>query len=248
LPIHPNNLPDRTHLIIASRLPDLPRWVEARALLLQGSGEIYGFQEQPGLAVGLRDPETQSIFIIGAPAEKAIRTALERNAGGGELIASLEQTWLADSLPGWTRTRIIVHRLVQPQRLTEVPPGMVGFLDPAVLHQLPIEDELVKELQSGAKHSVIAATFVDRQPVSFCYAGAITESLWDISIDTLPEYRRKGYAALCVTHMIYYMEGQGKQPVWQAVEENPASYRLAQKLGFMAVDELMLFTPGKIRS
>jgi RimJ/RimL family protein N-acetyltransferase len=37
------------------------------------------------------------------------------------------------------------------------------------------------------------------------------------------------------------MDTQDKQPVWQAVEENPASWRLAQKLGFVPVDELALF-------
>jgi hypothetical protein len=42
-------------------------------------------------------------------------------------------------------------------------------------------------------------------------------------------------------YMIRYMQTQGKQPVWQAVEENPASWRLAQKLGFVPVDDLALF-------
>jgi hypothetical protein len=41
------------------------------------------------------------------------------------------------------------------------------------------------------------------------------------------------------------MHTQGKQPVWQAVEENPASWRLAQKLGFVPVDELALFESRK---
>jgi RimJ/RimL family protein N-acetyltransferase len=132
------------------------------------------------------------------------------------------------------------HHCPPPSR-PAAPAGAVGFLDPATLSQLPIDAELKQELESGAEQSLIAATFVDQQPVSFCYAGAITESLWDIAIDTLPEHRRKGYAALCVAHMIRHMRAQGKHPVWQAVEENPASWRLAQKLGFVSVDELALF-------
>jgi predicted GNAT family acetyltransferase len=43
--------------------------------------------------------------------------------------------------------------------------------------------------------------------------------------------------------MIRYMLAQGKQPVWQSEEDNPASWRLAQKLGFVPVDELALFVP-----
>ena len=97
--------------------------------------------------------------------------------------------------------------------------------------------------KNGAEQSLIAAAFVNRQPVSFCYAGAMTESLWDVSIDTLPGYRRRGYAALCVTYLIYHMLAKGRHPVWQALEDNPASWRLARKLGFVPVDELALFEP-----
>jgi hypothetical protein len=39
------------------------------------------------------------------------------------------------------------------------------------------------------------------------------------------------------------MDASGKQAVWGAVEENPASWLLAQKLGFVAVDEIALFEP-----
>jgi len=226
---------------IAQRLPDLPRWVEARALLLWGPCEIFGLQEEPELSLVVREPDTGSVFIIGTPAVAAVQAAVQKSVRG-DVVAPLEQaTWLTDALPEWTHTRIIVHHLADPHRLPEASVGVVGFLDPAVLSQLPIDAELRQELESGAEQSLIAATFVDQQPVSFCYAGAITESLWDISIDTLPEHRRKGYATLCVAHMIRHMQAKGKHPVWQAVEENPASWRLAQKLGFVPVDELALF-------
>lgn len=40
--------------------------------------------------------------------------------------------------------------------------------------------------------------------------------------------------------MIRYMQTLGKQPVWGADIDNPASWRLAQKLGFEVVDTLVL--------
>ncbi len=231
-------------LSIAQRLPDLPRWVEARALLLGGPCEVFGLQEGPEPSLVVRDPDTNSVFVIGTPAVTAIHAAVQKNVRGGEVIAPSEQTaWLTDVLPEWTRMRIIVHRLADPHRLPEPSVEAVGFLDPATLRQLPIAAELRRELESGAEQSLIAATFVDLQPVSFCYAGSVTESLRDIAIDTLPEHRRKGYAAWCVAHMIRHMQAQGKHPVWQAAEDNPASWRLAQKLGFVPVDELVLFKP-----
>jgi RimJ/RimL family protein N-acetyltransferase len=229
---------------IAQRLPDLPRWVEARALLLWEPCEIFGLQEEPELSLVVRDPDTDSVFVIGTPAVSAVQAAIQQNARGGEVIVPHEQAaWLTAALSEWTRTRIIVHHLADQHRLPEPSVGTVGFLDPVTLRQLPIAAELLRELESGAEQSLIAATFVEHQPVSFCYAGATTESLWDISIDTLPEHRRKGYAAMCVAYMIHHMQTQGKHPVWQATEDNPASWRLAQKIGFAPVDELVLFKP-----
>ena len=228
---------------ITPKLPDLPRWVEARSLLLEGAGEIFGLQEEPDLSLSLRDPEARTIFVIGRPDEDAIDAALEKNGRRGEVIAPYEQAaWLANILSGWTSACISVYRLPDLHRLPELPNGAVHFLDPAVISQLAIEAELRAELSSGAAGSVIAASFVEQQPVSFCYAGAITESLWDVSIDTVPAHRRKGNAALCATYMIHYMHALGKRPVWQALEDNPASWRLAEKLGFIPADKLVLFT------
>ena len=227
---------------IAQRLPDIPRWVEARDLLLWGDGEIFGLEEEPELSLVVRDPDTALIVVIGRPALAAVQAAVRRDTRRATLIASMQQAaWLAQALPGWTRTRAILHLLKDPLRLPVPSPGEVGFLDPDTIARLPVPAELLRDLRIGAVHSRIAATFVDGQPVSFCYAGAITETLWDISIDTLAEHRRRGYAALCVAAMIGHMQAQGKQPVWGAVQENPASWRLALKLGFEPMDELALF-------
>ena len=87
----------------------------------------------------------------------------------------------------------------------------------------------------------MAATIVAGEAVSFCYAGSVTEQLWDISIDTLAEHRRRGYAALCVAFMVNHMRKQGKEPVWGALETNDASLGLAAKLGFVPVDRVVVF-------
>jgi RimJ/RimL family protein N-acetyltransferase len=229
---------------LAKRLPDLPRWVEARALLLGGACEIHGLREEPELSFVVRGPDVEEVFVVGAPADAAILAATERNVRGGMVIALPDQAErIARLLPEWSRSRAVLHLLGDSPRFPDVPPGRVRFLDPALLPHLPVTPELLRDLEIGAEGSPIAATFVDGEPVSFCYAGAITESLWDIAIDTLPGHRRRGYAALCVTHMIHHLQAQGKQPVWGAVDENPASWRLARKLGFVPVDELVLFEP-----
>ncbi|MDF2628423.1 MAG: acetyltransferase [Symbiobacteriaceae bacterium] len=232
------------HHALANKLPDLPRWVEARALLLSGRADLFGLQEAPDLSVVLRDPESGFVAVVGAPATTAIQAAVKANGGGGTIVAPAELGGeLAAAFSGWTGSRLIFHRLTATQGLPDIPPGAVRFLDPDSLDLLSVPEELRNELKMGAAHSAIAATFAQGQPVSFCYACAITESLWDIAIDTLPEHRRRGYAAICATHMIQHMQTHGKQPVWQSVERNPASWQLARKLGFMPVDEMIIFEP-----
>jgi GNAT superfamily N-acetyltransferase len=183
------------------------------------------------------------VFIIGKPENAAVRAAIRDCKPGCEVIAPPEASaWLQELLPGWQRERILVHTLSDAQHLPAIPAGAVRFLDPGVLSRLALPDYLREELVSGAQWSPTAAAFIDEQPVSFCYSGAETEAYWDVAIDTLPEHRRRGYAVQCAAFMIEHMRAQGKQPVWQAVEGNPASWKLAQKLGFAAVDELVLFT------
>jgi RimJ/RimL family protein N-acetyltransferase len=229
---------------LAERLPDVPRWVEARDLLLFGGCEVFGLQETPELSFVVRDPATELVAVIGTPTPEAIQAAVQQNVHGGTVIAPLDQkALLTRALPEWNATRAILHLLGDAPQLPEIPRGAVRFLDAAALDRLRAPEDLLQELKIGAEHSPIAAVFVEEQPVSFCYSSAVTESLWDVAIDTLPEYRRCGYAALCVTFMIRHMQAQGKQPVWAAVEENPASWRLAEKLGFVPVDELVLLQP-----
>ena len=100
-----------------------------------------------------------------------------------------------------------------------------------------LRDELTIESRAGTP---IAAACVDEHPVAFCYAGAVTETLWDVSIDTLELYRRRGFAAQCAAYLIRRLAEDGKRPVWGAAESNAPSARLAAKLGFTPVDSLVV--------
>ena len=54
--------------------------------------------------------------------------------------------------------------------------------------------------------------------MSFCYAPYKTESWFDLSLDTLPEHRRAGYATSSAAHLIHHYLAQGKKPVWGALD------------------------------
>jgi GNAT superfamily N-acetyltransferase len=226
---------------LARWFPDLPRWVETRAMLLTGRAELFGLRESSRGwdFVALHRPSGLAC-IIGSPATEAIDEAL---AYTQEVISP---TGFALEYPGWQGERAVLHTLrtrIRPQPRAGT---SVALLDPAVLETCPLPQDLREELIEAAAFSPLAATFIEGQPVSFCY-GVLTESLWDVSIDTLEDFRRRGLAALCADYMIEAMSAQGRRPVWGALESNVASLRLASKLGFAPVDELVLYSrvPGQ---
>jgi hypothetical protein len=90
----------------------------------------------------------------------------------------------------------------------------------------------------------MAAAWADGRPVSFCYPVWQTETLWDVSIETLPGYRRGGLAARAARTLIRHMRGVGRAPVWGALETNAASRGLAARLGFVETGGIAVFSAG----
>ena len=236
---------------LAALVPDLPRNVELRACLLSG-GRVTAFcgtsHTSPSAAgpSAVVDDGEGTLFVVGDPDLATLRAALDADRQD-EVIAPIALgDQVAALVPGWTRSRIIVHRPSARESLVD--DGAVRLLDPAGLPALALPQDLREELLEAAGSTAIAATFVDGAPVSFAYAGAVTERWWDVSIDTLEAQRQRGYAAACVSFLIRRQRALGREPVWQAVEQNPASWRLAEKLGFEPVDDLAFFERGSVRA
>jgi GNAT superfamily N-acetyltransferase len=228
---------------LAAALPDIPRWVEARSLLLAGHGELFG-PEGGGFA--LCDPEDELVIVVQKPDQTLIRQALKRTGGRGSVLATPEDAgYVSRALPGWRSVRAVIHIPgAGTERLREPADG-VRLLEPAEVGQLP---DMPPDLDSWLRLAVgrgypIAAAFYGELPVSFCCVAALTETLWDLSIDTLPDHRRQGHAARCAAYMIRHMNEWDRRPVWGAEEDNRASLALAARLGFVPVDELVIFHP-----
>jgi RimJ/RimL family protein N-acetyltransferase len=228
---------------LAKALPDIPRYVETRAMLLAEHCEIFGQDEAEGLNFVVFHNEFRTVSVIGKPSGEAILQAVDSGDGESDVLAFEDNvTHVETVLPDLLSERAVLHLLGDSPSLPVVPDGMVRFLGEEEVTSLTgLSDELAEELTVAAKLTQIAATIVDHKPVSFCYAGSITETLWDISIDTCEEYRNRGLAALCVSFLIDHYGRQGKRPVWGAFESNTASMKLAAKLGFVPVDELYVF-------
>lgn len=228
---------------ILRKLPDIPRWVEVRSYLQSDECEVLGYTEEPSLSFVLRIDVEDLLYIVGSPEESVIVDAAAALGDEGQIIAPQDHfTRLAPLLPGWTAERIFIYTLTATSHLPQDDRVVVRFLDPDDLDGADVDPELLEELEEALEHTSIAAVYFEGRPVSFCYASSQTETLWDVGVDTVEAHQRKGYAGLCFSFLARQMAAKGQSTVWQALESNPASWRLAEKLGMTKVDELAYFT------
>ncbi len=259
---------------LAFGLPDIPRWIEARAMLLNATCEVFGASEGTPPSLVAYSPYTRTAVVVGQPPQEAIHEAATRLAQqDGDLLAYDDNLDLVtSSLDGWTSEPVTLHLLSDSTQLPVLQPlGPSGtsarpFRAP---HPIPtpydrsgddivirlvsggeltsidgVSQELAEEVQRAALVGKLAAVFVNGKAVSFCDAATETEGLWDIGIETLEDHRRQGYAALAVSFMVSYMGRYAKNPVWGAEDSNEASMRAASRLGFRAVDRLFVLHPS----
>ena len=251
-----------------TRVPDLPRWIDTRGMLLSGRAAVHAPAALglaiPGVVVVV--PDSALASIVGRPSERTIVDVIATLSGDVNVLAQMEDAdYVARALPEWRRQRAIVH--VLPEVLpwdTHVDPHTRVFTLASAPRFDHIPELLRRELldalrgrtvsrfvpgalpPSGALVSRItvpmAAVWADGRPVSFCYPVWQTETLWDVSIETLEPYRRLGLGARAARTLIRHMRGTGRAPVWGALETNTGSRALAARLGFLEAGGVAVFT------
>lgn len=219
-------------------VPDLPRWIEARAILLSGCCSV--FESEAGLAIRNDAPLGGLVALVGRPAPEQLAIALSDRPPRELLCQAEDEAWLAEHFPSWTRERAVLHELADPQRLAE-PDPRVRLLQPTDdLQHVPAD--VREELETARCTHAIHAAFAGGKAVSFAYSFWRTEGLFDISIDTLPEFRRRGLARRCASELIRAEVRGGRAPVWGATSSNVASLQLARSLGFVPADAVVIAT------
>jgi hypothetical protein len=236
---------------VARLLPDLPEWIEVRSMLLRQQARLIGsVSTSPPTFVALYQDGDQAA-VVGRASRASI---LEAARTATEILAATEDTaWLAGTLPDWEVESALLFRraagspllggvgdvrLLATGEVATITGGTTPLVPPA----------LVQELRDAEKSGApIAASFEGKCAAAFCYAGSITETLWDISIDTLEPYQRRGHAMRVVAFLIEHYRVLGKEPVWGALVSNHASRALAARLGFEAAGSLSIFSaPGVV--
>ena len=117
-------------------------------------------------------------------------------------------------------TNPAVHQLTLADLpLLEVAPPDIRGLDPR---------RLLAEM-------VAAGAIVDGQIVALAINYARSAGYADVGVYTLPEWRKRGLATATAAIVAQIMQAGGRIPVWSCGEDNHASLRVAQKLGFREV-------------
>lgn len=235
---------------LLAAVPDVPRWIETRAMLLTGEYDLLSYGSDPRDFI-VRARSTPLVVISGEPNLNPLEDVSRQPEIGVVLCEPESADRAARFLPGWNRVDAVIHRLAESRVPVEPAPGgvEVGIL-PANETRTPADrlshlpGRLRQELLDAVATGHVVAAFVDHRPVAFCYPAWETEALWDASVDTLPGYRRRGLAAACASFAIDHMRRHGKEPVWGALADNEASLALAAKLGFEPEDRMAVLRPG----
>ena len=208
-------------------------------MLLSGDGVVVW---SDGASAILHSPDDLLACVVGSVPATELAAALNELPPGTEVVIGEECVPNA-GVPGWKGDIAIVH--IEPEHLAvSSAPGcevrVLSVGDPLDLSHVP--SDLRRELEDAFTFSPLAVTCVNGMPVAFCHAGWVTETLWDVSIDTLESWRNRGYARAAATALLSAMRSRGKRAVWAALFFNEPSRRLAARLGFSPVSRVWVLT------
>ena len=90
---------------------------------------------------------------------------------------------------------------------------------------------------------VAAAAIVDDGIVAIAFTSARSRDYADVAVATLEPWRNRGFAAAAAALVAGKIQEAGQTPVWSTGEDNLASLRVAEKLGFTRECELTYVIP-----
>ena len=196
-------------------LPDGPTTVQMRALLELGETQLFGDVEGAAFA----HAEAQLGVLHGRPTAKTLHEFKLACGQPPELLAfSPIELEGYDSLPLSLSSRGGEGRGEEATRLT---PELWSKVSPS----------LSATLANVMERRAVFCAQVDGQPVSFAWAPLRSEGWFDVWVQTLPEFRRRGLGQRVASALLRSERSEGRSPVWCAADSE--SLGLGESLGFV---------------
>ena len=205
-----NDLKPMSHDVALREIRDAPDSLEFRSLALDARAEVY--RSGSGLLL-LLDAAGAMLGAVGEVMPAHVRQLFEPRRLTCELLADRRAYEVLNQEYSFERAKIL--RLASDWRMptNRVDCLVVRPLEPEdQLDHLPAE--LANEIGPARVAGEVIAGFIAGKAVSFAYAGSLTETLADISIDTLAEHRRSGIGRAVVSVLIDDIVAGGRAPVW----------------------------------
>jgi hypothetical protein len=235
----PPRASDARRAEVLAALPDAPWLVYARSLLQLDRCDVVE-AEPHGHGVCLVEDEADLVVVLGQPGARSIRYALAGLGEDAELLAHPSaREHVLGGLPRWGAEHATLHTaaglVVEPElarralasgaTLSVHGSGPVVDTDAELLPRVSADPELGRWLDRVARRAPVAAAWLDGRPVAFAYAAYMTDTRFDLGVDTLEPARRKGLAAAAAALLAERLVARGLQPVWGAAASNEASQR-----------------------
>lgn len=132
----------------------------------------------------------------------------------------------------------VCHALLKPvHRYTNEAVRLLTLEDTGRLTQAPaeVQGNGYKTHAAMITEGIAAGAVVDGNIVAIAHTYAETDLHADIGVSTLEAWREKGFATAAASLVAQEIQERGKVPAWSCGEDNFASLRVAEKLGFTEI-------------
>ena len=140
----------------------------------------------------------------------------------------------------------VYHALLKP--VHRYPNAAVRLLTPEDVTRLAkapaeVQGNGYKTHAAMVTDGTAAGAIVDNNIVAIAHTYAENNLHADIGVSTIETWREKGFATAAASLVAQEIQASGKVPVWSCGEDNIASLRVAEKLGFTEVDRRTYVIP-----
>jgi hypothetical protein len=228
---------------IFSQIPDLPRWVDARGLLLSRRGFVVDAADGCRVVCSRAD---RLIVPVTFDLTKELDAIATREIAGPATILLQEvmlpaARWL---LQDWDAVPATVYAL-EPERARDwrMPQWQTSPVGPGQLEAATeLSNALRATLLDVQSRSPVWAAMSEGQPMAFAWSTTSTEAWFQVWVETVESARGKGFGRAAAMGLIVDRVLRGLRPVLRVPGTNLAGTRLARRLGFEAVDLQWLLT------